>query len=67
MSGEWCIQWKRLCCQTEGAGSWIHSPLSSEVALPQGLLNVILTVLGRGMRPGREVGTGSWEAIIILA
>lgn len=66
VSGERCIQWNRLRGQAEEAGSWIHSLLNSEVALPQGLLKVTLTVSGRGVRPGGEVGTASWETVIII-
>lgn len=55
--GERCAQWERLYCQGEEARSWLHGFLNREGPLPQGSLNVILTVSCKGIRPGRVVGT----------
>ncbi|XP_032198679.1 ras-related protein Rab-8B isoform X1 [Mustela erminea] len=40
--------------------------LNSEVPLPQRWLTVTLTVAWRGVRPGREAGTESWEAVTVI-
>lgn len=40
--------------------------LNSEVPLPQRWLTVTLAVAWRGVRPWREAGTESWEAVTVI-